>query len=284
MRVALCTLVLSAGVLAGCGGGNSGNALPPGNTVAPSNAQADESAKRQKWSLEALGRAETAYNGLDFATAAKESLEATQWDPANPKPWELLARAEEKQGHFQPARDAYLRAARLSTAATSEALTALAARCSVGLAEYAFKHQQYKPAAEHARDALKANAQDADARRILANSLFHAGLHAEARPEYQRVADESTGATRQENLYWVGVCGLYLREHAEAEAVFDALIKEGYKTGDIYLWRGRCRFERKEIAGAKQDLRLAIEFATSTEQRKSAEDFLAELEKLDTDK
>lgn len=267
-----------AGLVTGCGGANSGNA-PAAANVAPAVNQAEETAKRVKWAAEALDRAEKAYNALDFAGAAKEAEDSALWDPSNPKPWELLARCEEKQGKQQPARDAYLRAAKLSAGATQTALLERAAKCSQNLADRAFKHGEFKLAQEHAFDALRANAGNAEARRIMADAMLRREQHADARVEYQRIADESTGLTRQENLYWVGICGLYLFEYATAEAVFNGLITEGYQAGDIYLWRGRCRFERKDVEGAKQDFRLAIDFASTPEQRKVAEEALAELNK-----
>lgn len=269
------TLLLA---LSGCGAGN--NAASGNNTGGAAQTQShEEAAKRRKWAAESLAQAEKDYNATDFSAGARAAHEAIQFEPNDPRPWELLARCEEKLGNHQPARDAYRRAANLSAGATRTALFELAARCSQLLAERAFNAGQFKPAQEHALDALRINEGNAEARRVLANALLKRGEYAEARTEYRRIADESTGATRQDNLYWTGICGLYLFEYEAAEQVFQGLIKEGYKGGDIYLWRGRCRFERKDIEGARQDFRLAIEFATSPDQRQAAQDALMELDK-----
>lgn len=264
--------------LSGCGPGPNAVAGNEPTGSAPGGNEPD-AARRIRWAADALTQAEKDYNRLDFAAAANSANEAIQWTPLDPKPWELLGRCEEKLGQHHAARDAYRRAAALSEGTTRSALLDLAARCSVALADRAFKGQEFKVAEEHARDALGANQSNLEARRILADALLQRRQYEEARAEYRRISDESTGQRRQDNLYWAGICGLYLFQYAAAEEVFNGLIREGYKSGDVFLWRARCRFERKDLEGARQDFRLAIEFASTPEQRQTAEAALAELEK-----
>lgn len=281
MRNAL-LLIAILGVLPACGSGNApgaANANADTNTPALTPRMTPDEARAGQ-SRDALARARDLRRDGKLEAAITEGELAAELDPANGMAFAWLGDAYTEAGRHLEAARAHRQAARLAKDERDRAdQTYRAGGASRAVARAAFARGHYKMAAEHARDAVKANELDAEARRVLADSLFHAGLHAEARPEYQRLADESAAARRQENLYWVGVCGLYLKEYDAAEAVFSTLIKEGYKDGDVYLWRGRCRFSRGDRAGARQDLRLAMEFATSDEQRQAAQDFLNELEK-----
>lgn len=277
---ALILAALSLG-LSACGGGNAANTAT--NAPPPGNARDDDAERQRKaradQARDAIERARRLHGEGKLAEAITEAELASEIDPGNGLAFAWLGEAYTEQGRDLEAARAHREAARLAPNERERTQqTYRAGDASRRVAKKAFANAQYKMAAEHARDALKANQLDAEARRVLADALLQAGLHAESRPEYQRLADEGTGKARQEALYWVGICGLYLFEYAQAEKVFDALVKEGYQAGDIYLWRGRCRFERKDVEGAKQDFRLAVEFASTPDQRKVCEAALAELE------
>lgn len=223
--------------------------------------------------LYAAGKTDEGLRAFEAAVDADNSLgEAHAW----------LGKVYAEKGRLSEAKLQHRDAARLAqTPEVRLQQSYLAAEMGYKLALAAYARRDYRPAEEQAKDALRDRPSYPEARRVLADALFRREQYAEARTQYQQVADESSADARREALNWVGQCGLRLNENEAAEKVFSALIKEGYNHNDVYAWRAWCRFNRKDLAGARQDFLQAIEHATSPEKRKEFQAALAEVEKAE---
>jgi Flp pilus assembly protein TadD len=264
IRIASC--LLASLLLAACGGANKPEPAPedvPAQDSSAKTSDVDPNVAKAAGLVE-LGVAR--FNNEEFDAALKLFEEAAELDPTSAGAHARLADILDRKGRLGEAKLAYRAAARLSPDAKSQMrLNYHAADVTLKLAQQKMKEGHYKLALEQARDALSYNPALSAARGAIAAAQFNLGDYEEARAEYFRVAEESTGEARQEALNWVGHCWLRLRNAAEAEKVFGGLINEGYTANNVYFWRGACRKERKDYQGARTDFLQAIEYANSKE-------------------
>jgi Tfp pilus assembly protein PilF len=284
MRLASCFLACL--MLAACGGANKPEPAPQdapvGNTAAPAavNPNVAKAAGLVEQGVEK-------FHDEDFDAALQLFENAADLDPNSADAHAWLADIFNRKGRLSEAKLEYRAAARLSRDAKSQIrLNYLAADVALKLAQQKLKEGHHKLALEQARDALSYNPALTPARGTIAAAQFNLGDFEEAREEYFKFAEESTGAARHEALSWVGQCWMRLRNAAEAEKVFTGLINEGYTANNVFLWRGACRKERKDFKGARTDILQAIEYASSKEmtadlqqELKAVDELIAKAEK-----
>lgn len=273
-------------LLAACGGANKPEPtpenVPAGNTamqpgVNPNIAKA----------ASLVERGVEKFHNEEFDAALQLFENAADLDPGSADAHAWLADIFNRKGRLSEAKLEYRTAARLSRDAKSQTrLNYLAADVALKLAQQKLKEGHHKLALEQARDALSFNPALTAARGTIAAAQFNLGDYEEAREEYFRFAEESTGAARQEALNWVGQCWLRLRDAAEAEKIFTGLINEGYTANNVFFWRGACRKERKDYKAARTDILQAIEYASSKEmtaelqkELKAVDELIAKAEK-----